>query len=550
VSDYDDALKAGGTPVETDYDRALKAGASTVTEPPPGVFDRFTERLGRGFGRLADTVIRGGSTLAGIAADEARTPLGALSLAVPAPPLQLLHIANMNPARRRELERGLSDVTTLGLAEKAGAKVGGALGETGLTPQQAEVDALAEPGVRQAGQFAGSFLPSPINYLTGKVGQAIPGKGAIPGAVRGIAQYEAVVPGVTALTTPGTLKERGQAALDAATDPFGLLLSGGAGATAGAISKAAETGPERVFKRAKKDITTGEQNAGIGKVRKLERATGPDDEKLRELFGRDPDLYKTIATKAKTNPAKALKAVDVTMADKADRLDELYGQMSKAHRAVAPTDVAIEFDKILADRLRQGDLPAVGILRRERAQFLSEYGNVGHLDVDTMRGLKATAGQRAFEGMPIPGNVKRDIWNVYAGAIERQAKGSGVNIGELRGLNRDMSVLIPAKDALQERATAQAAGRLSIGSHIGHAALAGAGFAHGGIKEAIVGALLPEAAKVGQQLARRADFALSEGASVPAIGGQAARLYAASVSRKMNDGMSLADAVTATDEEK
>lgn len=321
----------------------------------------------------------------------------------------------------------------------------------------------------------------------------------------------------------------------------GAVVAPTLGAAGDVIGGKLKGASERVFARAKKDITTGEQNAGIRKVRKLEAASGPDDEKLRSLFGRDPDLYKTIATKARNSPGKALAAVDDTMSAKADRLDELYDKMVKSNRQVTPSDIAIEFDKVLGDRLKAGDLPAVNILRSERARFLSEYGNFGALGADTMRGLKSTAGKSAFEGMPIPGNVKRDIWNVYANAIEKQAKGSGVDVGELRNLNRDMSVLIPAKDALQERATAAAAGRQSIGAHLARGAASAALYAHGGLKEAIAGALLPEAARIGQAAIRRADFALANNPSASAKSGE----FASGVLQRLRGGMSLEDATKA-----
>ncbi len=559
MSDYDEALKTGARPVESDYERALKAGAKPEeAEPPPGIFTRVTSRIGRGFGQMAAFGSRVGSAIGELGGET----IDALGNASEHPIDELKkELTFPRSDRLRQSIRGVGDVVTLGYGNKAAAAV-----DPGYTAREAQ-DTETAPNFRELGQGVGMALPGAASAITKGAGSVIkgatgsikatslPGAAAL-GAARGIASYELAAPAIAGLSA-GAAGNRLGVARETASDPFGVALSGTLGAGGGVASKLSENAPARVLARAKKDITTGEQNAGIGKTRKLAKAVGPDDEKLRELFGRDPDLYKTIATKAKNSPAKALSAVDDTMTEKADRLDELYDKMTKAQRAVTPSDIAIEFDKILGDRLKDGDLPAVNILRSERAKFLSEYGNFGHIGADTMRGLKSTAGKGAFEGMPIPGNVKKDIWNVYASAIDRQAKGSGVDVGELRGLNRDMSVLIPAKDALQERATSEAAGRHSIGTHIGRAALAGAGFAHGGVKEAILGAALPEAAKIGQNIVRRADYELAsrlQGAGSDLASGPGSRVaqlnYAAKVSQAMQDGKSLADAVKAVDEEK
>jgi hypothetical protein len=542
---------------------AAKYGVAPAAPAPK---PDFLDRLGEGVAGLGRTVASGATALGGLAADEIRSLPGSfmdtLSAVRQRGPGALLDARtdalSANPAARRELERGADSMLTLGYGQRLADRIGG--GELAAT---AAADRAAAPDIREGGMLLGAFSPGATSAIAKGGGQLVKAAtgglkaASLPaavglGAVRGIGGYEATAPLTTALSADAEGR-RLDAAREAATDPAGLLLSGVAGGGGGALSRASETAPERVLARAKRDITTGEQNAGKRKTEKLSTAAGPDDEKLRDLFGRDPDLYKEIATKGKASPGKAVEAV----ADKKDeisgRLDVVYDQMQKADRLVTPSDIAVEFDKLLADKLKGGDLPAVNILRAERARFLNEYGNFGKLGADTMRGLKSSAGKGAFEGMPIPGAIKRDIWGVYSSAIERQAKGTpGVDLTELRQLNKDMSVLIPAEDALQERATAAAADRKSIGSHIGHAALAGAGFAHGGLKEAAVGLALPTAAKLAGQGLRRADFALAQrtgGAAADfgsTAGARTAQLeYATKVAEGMRNGLSLADAVEA-----
>lgn len=65
-----------------------------------------------------------------------------------------------NPSKRRELERGVSDVVTLGMAERA----------ANLFPDYAataKTDAENAPGYREAGGTAGTFLPNPIGAVAG-----------------------------------------------------------------------------------------------------------------------------------------------------------------------------------------------------------------------------------------------------------------------------------------------------------------------------------------------------------------------------------------------
>jgi len=76
-----------------------------------------------------------------------------------------------DPSKRRELERGVSDVVTLGAAEKLGNVVDPQFAAT------AKPDAEAAPGYREAGGVAGSALPSVLEVA----GQA--GKKAFSGAV-------------------------------------------------------------------------------------------------------------------------------------------------------------------------------------------------------------------------------------------------------------------------------------------------------------------------------------------------------------------------------
>jgi hypothetical protein len=501
--------------------------------------DGFFDRLGRGFSAMGSTVASG----AGAFAEGLRHPIEGYT----------------NPSKRREIERGLDNMVTLGYGQRFADWAGKKLGDRPdvQIAATAEADRQAAPGFRELGSIAGAFTPGgasgiakgsgkAIDYITkGIKAESLP-TAATLGALRATGANALASPAIAGLSAEAEGNRLG-AAREALSDPAAAVLAGTTGAAGGLASRVAETAPSRLLARTRKDITTGEQNAGIRKTRKVNQAVGEDDAALADLFKHDPQLEKTLAIKASTSPKAAVKAARESIGQVGDRLDDIYDTMAKANRLVAPQDIANGFDKILAQRLKDGDLPAVNILRAERARFLNEYGNVGHLMPDTLRGLKATAGKGAFEGQPIPGNVKRDIWGAYADAIETQAKGTkGIDISELRSLNKDMSVLIPIRDALEERAISAAHGRHSIGSHIGRAALAGAGFAHGGVKEAVIG------------LAKRykgiaPDVSAERGARIGTLSYGAGKIerddrgYATSVLGNLQAGMPLSAAVDAAD---
>lgn len=95
---------------------------------------------------------------AGVLLGEA-SPVGSEGLKVPFSGLN-------DPSKRRELERGASDVVTGGLAQKIANKVSPELKAT------EESDAKSAPNYRDAGGLAGGFLPNPLGYAAGKTIEA------------------------------------------------------------------------------------------------------------------------------------------------------------------------------------------------------------------------------------------------------------------------------------------------------------------------------------------------------------------------------------------
>lgn len=145
-----------------------------------------------------------------------------------------------NAAERRELLRGVDDITMLGHGQRLAGAVGDALGDeargTSLN-QTREADAKAAPDVRAATQFVAPFiLPNPVG-IAGKTGGAFLEGAApqamakvlqlgqkVPAPVAGLAAYEATAPVAAGLSADAG-GHRLESAKAAAQDPLGTSLS-------------------------------------------------------------------------------------------------------------------------------------------------------------------------------------------------------------------------------------------------------------------------------------------------------------------------------------
>lgn len=75
----------------------------------------------------------------------------------------------LDPHKRREVERGLSDMVTLGGAEKIAGlaeKVSPTPGEGGFTPGGSALDRNRAPGYREGGQLVGSVIPGATSTIS------------------------------------------------------------------------------------------------------------------------------------------------------------------------------------------------------------------------------------------------------------------------------------------------------------------------------------------------------------------------------------------------
>lgn len=190
-----------------DLQGQMEAEAKAVPFPHP--YEDAKERVSTSFKNLGHTVASG----AGAMLEGALHPVDTIT----------------SPQRRREFERGVGDVVTLGYANRLASKVD----PENFGPEAEAADAEAAPGFRAAGGLTGMFMPSPAAALAGKAAKAIPGTGALAAGARGVAGYEAAaVPAAAAQTAfaGGDLGDVANAAADAATDPAGLAIGAGASA--------------------------------------------------------------------------------------------------------------------------------------------------------------------------------------------------------------------------------------------------------------------------------------------------------------------------------
>jgi len=323
-----------------DFDPDAFLAAPTPAEPAAGGFDpdaflgeaapaprSFLDRVGDKASQAAGAVGRSFENLGHTAASAFR---GAVDLVSPISKeggLQVPFGQLANPAYRHQLERGISDTVTGGLAEKAANAVSPAFAAT------AAPDAAAAPDARALGQVGGTFLPSPFGKLA-EAGGIVPGTGPLAAAGRGLVGYEAsAVPQAAAQAAINApeghrLEAAGHAALDAATDPAGLVTSATIPAVTSFLQKkldvAATRAPEvqeaakkRAVKDLGKDITSAE--GPKARVTDQKRIAEVND-RLYDLADKNPELRQAFSEPAE----KALPKVRAFKAKLAQPLDRLY----------------------------------------------------------------------------------------------------------------------------------------------------------------------------------------------------------------------------------
>lgn len=248
----------------------------------------------------------------------------------------------------------------------------------------------------------------------------------------------------------------------------------------GAARRAVGEGLEQ---RMVKDITKGKRpglNASKPTTEEVKALAGPDAERLAQTVRELPESRAAIMVTGKTNPARAAKVIthDIDAA-----VSETDGVVSAIQRETGgiPLKPYVDRLKALEDRLnlqkRGAEADAIG---RVRADILKpkRHGLEGKaltpeqlaevkMSAQSVRNMRNDIGDLIDPTKTIDPNTKASamdrVHRLLNKEIEDAAEATpGVDVEALRRRNRQISTLIPVRDALLERADKLADRDLSI----------------------------------------------------------------------------------------
>lgn len=566
--------KAGAPAAEADEFAPAAAEAAPAERPADtrGFFRRAYDSVASGLGAVKH--------VAGVGLhDVTQNALGAFGLEHEAPPTD-----EARAARRRELERGVGDVVTLGYGNKAAEAVDKLahehLGtELRMTPDQQARDAELAPEFRTAGQVGGSLLPNPLGKAVGAVGKvasaaagraapaltagaamiAAKAPGALAGATRNLATYEATAPAAAALSADAG-GHRLQAAREAAIDPAGLLISAGLGAAPAAVKGAGRTARELVEKAPAAEaeqlmtgVMAGEGKHGRATVKAAKLLTPKETEAVAVLRG-DKELRDVSAKPAK----EALPVFHERLEQVGSKLDPHYDVVDKATGGVSVHNLVNFLDdeiaRLGAEPLNEQHVKAVeGIKRsalkawapsmeeelagRARAidMGLTPRKEIPDVQVPTraVRKMVTRLQKRGTEVINAlnPGEssqMKADMAGMMKTFIDghldvaaEQSPQVAHAVDQIRDINKQYSALASMTNAIEQRQWKEVTGGKSAEAHLGglvhkagNMAALGA-FLHGNIPTAVAAAAAPHLSPALEQMKHGAVSKTSEAVRSP-----------------------------------
>jgi hypothetical protein len=315
-----------------------------------------------------------------------------------------------DPSKRRELERGVSNAATFGLAQKIGEAVDPKFAAA------AAPDAAAAPGYQSAGELGGMFLPN------------VGGK-ALEGLARGVMAHAPERVGARILSNVAS----GEAGGAAKGKNWRNLLAkaGPDGQTAiDEIEKAGLTKPLATQAAAHPAKALAEVNKALEANEKT--ALGP--------------VYSAI-DKAGTGP-------DTTQIGN-ELLDRANAARAKGQPEVAQ---AIErYVKHLDTNYAQDQVLSGSMIRQLK-------GGIGAAAFDDV----------AKEATPVGVAAKREIYGVYSKAVEdAAARTPGADVEALKAGNKRASTLLDVQANLADRAAGAARGRTGFATGVASGAFHG-----------------------------------------------------------------------------
>jgi len=299
-------------------------------------------------------------------------------------------------------------------------------------------------------------------------------------------------------------------------------------AAGAAIRRIARSAPARVDQAAVR-AALGEDALTQAKTKTANTVAATEPERLREVFRRNEDLRGALHGEARANPEKAHAATSTTIAKADARLDNDYAaidqriaQGGKGTKVIL-ADVRAGIADLKQKYIDRGELQKVDAVDKADAFLVRHYkDDAAVLTASQLRGMKRELGKIGFSGdtttpRSVKAEVHADLYAPVARQIEKLARSTpGVDVARFMADNRDVSTLIPIRDALNERAVAARAGRGRKLMETAKALATGGGGAALGhltgipIAEAgAVGVTAYGATKLAQAVARRVDYKLA-----------------------------------------
>jgi hypothetical protein len=287
----------------------------------------------------------------------------------------------------------------------------------------------------------------------------------------------------------------------------------------------------RVTARAVQNVIEGDAG-GVARKKLRDRVmarAGDELGNVKPLFADHPELRDELAAQAARNPARAHAFTQGVIEQVGAETAPMLDAMTKATGGARVIDLVSKFDQVRRKYLAAGKLDAAQAADRARLQLIAQYGVDGtgrskaiseavRIPARSVQNMKNAIGPVAFPDLTTPARLKaevsRDLWGALDGELEGMAKKTpGLDLARLRRLNQDMSVLLPMRDALKDRAAQAAANRTgligavdALKKTVAHASGGVLGHMVGGEAGAALGVGLPLAYKGAAAAGRAADL--------------------------------------------
>lgn len=400
------------------------------------------QRIGNTLHGIKETFV-GGAKAAGEVLSDAKNVPGNLVEAVK-DPMRFVHGDFAEPAaRRRQLERGVDDMVTLGHGQKLAARIGNAAGDApdvALGPETfngtavantQEADAAAAPEFRQLGNVLGVATPGATASLAeggAKIaGKVIKGAGTAAKVGRSVAGYELSAPAQVGLSA-GAEGHRLESTIDAATDPVNLAL-----ATVPHVVPAAKAAAEKIAAKSEKGYAK-RTNEAIFK-----NARPKDYDPASQVQRANPEQFQELIHSPEFKPVRqaAMKGNTEVALDRAEallnkvsskRLDNYAEAVGNGYKAT-PGAVVDRMEKVAAYKKASGHADEAKYIRDGAQTLRDEFSTV---DVNGIREGDTAHDQSIAKLKPyLPDRPTLTKAEFQDAAVEMAKTSGGKNYGDV-----------------------------------------------------------------------------------------------------------------------